>query len=721
MGTFTAANLNDSPILWSDNGNHYAFIPGKISWERAKMEAESLTFQGVPGHLVTITSRAEDEFLLDSFGLKPNVWIGASDAEEEGVWKWVTGPETGLVFWFGGPINNAYENWSLGEPNNVGIENFAVWNHQISTGEILFSWNDVNNDPDDEDPFNRISGYLVEFETGSNGSEISLPTRLLDFSEFVWDLDQNGSIMDVDDPVDAYDGGLILSEFPFFDNAQTEDNGREIVIGTANIGDIEVTRKVYVPEDQSWARFLEIITNTGASTADFTVSLDTDLGSDGETFIVDTSSGDTTFNTDDNWLITDDFDGGGDPTLLHILAGEDGEIQPDAASLNFDDINFQYNLTLAPGETQIVMHFGAQNSDQATALSKAPELEALELDALEGMSQEELEQVVNFSIGPPVELIGSPDDDILSGTNRGDLISGLGGNDLLQGLGGNDQILGGSGEDLVSAGRGNDTVEGENGNDNISGNDGNDDLRGGDGQDNILGGDGNDLIGGGAEADRLLGEAGDDTIDGGSGQDSLLGGEGNDQLFGGAQADLIFGDLGDDSLSGNNGNDLIFGNSGNDSLSGDEGQDILRGGLDNDSLNGGAGNDLLIGVDPLIEGGYAGIGEIDTLTGGASSDIFALGDEDGVYYNDDDTGPIPIGIGESDFALITDFDYRQDFIQLSGSAEFYSLDFYADYDLGITNASLLFDSGDEGALELIAILQDVSTDLNIADSAFTFV
>jgi hypothetical protein len=31
----------------------------------------------------------------------PGAFIGASDATQEGVWKWVTGPETGTTFWNG--------------------------------------------------------------------------------------------------------------------------------------------------------------------------------------------------------------------------------------------------------------------------------------------------------------------------------------------------------------------------------------------------------------------------------------------------------------------------------------------------------------------------------------------------------------------------------------------------------------------------------------------
>ena len=337
-------------------------------------------------------------------------------------------------------------------------------------------------------------------------------------------------------------------------------------------------------------------------------------------------------------------------------------------------------------------------------------------------------------LGPPAELIGTPEDDVISGTNRGDFINGLGGNDLLQGLGGNDQILGGSGDDLIAAGDGNDTVEGGTGNDNISGNAGNDNITGDDGSDDILGGDGNDSIEGGSEADRILGEAGDDSINGGSGQDSLLGGQGNDLIEGGSQTDLIFGEAGDDSLNGDDGrdtveggvgqdsvagglgDDLLLGNSGDDSLSGEDGTDTLIGGFDNDFLDGGAGNDQLIGVELTDPESEFGADEIDTLTGGASSDTFVLGDETRVYYDDGD----PLTAGESDFAAIADFDDRQDFIQLNGSAELYSLDFLTS-ELGTTDAALIYDPGVTARGELIATLQDVSTDLSVADPSFTFV
>lgn len=178
----------EAAVFWPGNGNYYDFIPGKITWENAKIAAENLSFQGVSGHLVTITSREEDNFLLHSFGLIPAVWIGASDAEEEGIWRWVTGPETGTTFWFGDSsgtsANGTYSNWNDGEPNNSldygpNGEDYAIWNHQPSLGQVDFAWNDTTNDPEDLlEPANRISGYLVEFET-SQASAVPEPVSVL--------------------------------------------------------------------------------------------------------------------------------------------------------------------------------------------------------------------------------------------------------------------------------------------------------------------------------------------------------------------------------------------------------------------------------------------------------------------------------------------------------------------------------------------------------------
>jgi hypothetical protein len=114
--------------------------------------------------LATITSEAEDDFLFQHFGDRQNGWIGASDAEVEGEWHWVAGPEKGLLFWQGDSQGSArgFTAWRIGEPNNSfpssqdpPNEDYATWNFANE------GWNDLPNDP--KKTVFRPQAYLVEY------------------------------------------------------------------------------------------------------------------------------------------------------------------------------------------------------------------------------------------------------------------------------------------------------------------------------------------------------------------------------------------------------------------------------------------------------------------------------------------------------------------------------------------------------------------------------
>ncbi|MGI0064724.1 MAG: HYR domain-containing protein, partial [Nitrosopumilaceae archaeon] len=90
-------------------------------------------------------------------------------------------------------------------------------------------------------------------------------------------------------------------------------------------------------------------------------------------------------------------------------------------------------------------------------------------------------------------IMGSPEDDILSGTNVADLIFAEEGDDIVMGAKGNDCIFGGDGDDIIF---------------------------GNEGTDNLSGGDGNDVIKGQSGDDILIGDYGVDVIDGGDDNDS---------------------------------------------------------------------------------------------------------------------------------------------------------------------------------------------------------
>ena len=120
------------------------------------------------GYLATIT--AADEAQLSGEQAAGAGWIGGSDEEIEGVWKWMTGPESGTIFW-NGDLNGSTPNfakWNTGEPNNLGDEDYA---HVTAPGiGITGSWNDLSNIGNASGNY-QPKGYIVEYG-GSPGDPV---------------------------------------------------------------------------------------------------------------------------------------------------------------------------------------------------------------------------------------------------------------------------------------------------------------------------------------------------------------------------------------------------------------------------------------------------------------------------------------------------------------------------------------------------------------------
>lgn len=193
----------------------------------------------------------------------------------------------------------------------------------------------------------------------------------------------------------------------------TECGGRQIVLNPQLVGGFSVRRKVFVPTDDAYARWMNVVTNTGGAAASINLITANNLGSDDETLIVESSDGDSLAELTDTWVSTfQDFSGGGfspDPRLGHVLRGEGAPVG--LAAINFangDDNPFwAYSLTLAPGETAIVLNFVTGQRSRQAAAAKAAELALLPPNAVQCMSATEQAQIVNFVPGG-LAAIGIP-------------------------------------------------------------------------------------------------------------------------------------------------------------------------------------------------------------------------------------------------------------------------------------------------------------------------
>ena len=164
MPTALMATQVFGPVVEFD-GRHYQVVvhPG-ITWSQAKAAAEAQSFEGVEGHLATLTSQAEDLFvesLRSAAGLsRPEVWVGglqqSCTPEAAGCgWQWLNDE---------GPVSTpqqpllSYSNWLANEPNDdtgPGSEQHLA----IGLGDA-FGWND-------EGALGNIGGYIIEFDTAT--------------------------------------------------------------------------------------------------------------------------------------------------------------------------------------------------------------------------------------------------------------------------------------------------------------------------------------------------------------------------------------------------------------------------------------------------------------------------------------------------------------------------------------------------------------------------
>lgn len=114
-------------------GHTYALMREQVSWHIAKQRCVEMG-----GHLVVFDSEKEAAFIVDLCRKQhASPWVGATDEEAEGIWKWIDGSPAAFRSPHVSKVPNGSENYmifdlSLGDWNDVGSGRswyIAEWDH----------------------------------------------------------------------------------------------------------------------------------------------------------------------------------------------------------------------------------------------------------------------------------------------------------------------------------------------------------------------------------------------------------------------------------------------------------------------------------------------------------------------------------------------------------------------------------------------------------------
>ena len=130
-------------------GEHcYFWSITQASWEDAKLNCESLN-----ASLAAVTSMEIHDFLMTKVG--PWYWIGGSDKEKEGAWKWEDGSVWNFTNWANNPIQ---------QPTNFNEDCLQIFHPYSATN----GWND--NQCNHHHPFicswRVCSGHICPYYAG---------------------------------------------------------------------------------------------------------------------------------------------------------------------------------------------------------------------------------------------------------------------------------------------------------------------------------------------------------------------------------------------------------------------------------------------------------------------------------------------------------------------------------------------------------------------------
>lgn len=252
-------------------GDYFEFIEAHLDWFAAENAAARSSLFGMSGYLASIHPSGEAELSAASANaiaasiITKNAWLGGSDEEKEGVWRWMTGPRTGMEFWHGGASGDtpagAYSNWYETEPNNDHSpdgENHMEMDHHTDSGRTVEGeWNDREYDN------SGVGGYIIRYG-GMPGDKAmrTVSSLKLQLVDFIWSPDTPLFHEEVIFELVTATGGEPLIYAWDFGNGDLSSEQDPVHV-FASPGTYEVTLTVTTPNDDTFSLMkpVEVLTN----------------------------------------------------------------------------------------------------------------------------------------------------------------------------------------------------------------------------------------------------------------------------------------------------------------------------------------------------------------------------------------------------------------------------------------------------------------------------
>jgi alpha-tubulin suppressor-like RCC1 family protein len=247
---------------WERGYGRYQIIPGNFTWDQAKSDAEARS-----GHLATITSLAEQNFVSELTPTNVAPWIGLRRTGS--TWSWITGEPY------------AYTNWVAGQPEGgAGLGDVAG----ITGGSLIREWSDTFAAWNDQNAYVLEFGYPTDPTNADTDGD-----GFIDKTESLAGTDPNDATVFPDtqaplitligaDPLEVYKGATFTD--PGATVTDNKDATRTITgSGTVNTATVGIYTVTYTATDAAGNLALPVTRTVVVKSIPATITLSTAAGS----------------------------------------------------------------------------------------------------------------------------------------------------------------------------------------------------------------------------------------------------------------------------------------------------------------------------------------------------------------------------------------------------------------------------------------------------------